>query len=52
MTGIDLDNGAGFPELTKFQEHFHDSKIIVYEGLHCDRMFDGQVESSKRQSIV
>jgi len=33
----------------QFQEHFHEYKIIVYEGLNCDGiMFEGQVQSSKR----
>jgi hypothetical protein len=35
-TGIDQDNGAGIPELTRFQEHLHEYKIVVYEGLNCD----------------
>ena len=29
-TGIDLKNGGGIPELTRFQEHFHEYKIVVY----------------------
>ena len=29
-SGIDLKNGAGIPELTRFEEHFHDYKIVVY----------------------
>ena len=29
-TGIDLDNGAAIPELTRFQEHFHEYKRVVY----------------------
>jgi len=28
-TGIDLSNGAGIPELVRFQEHFGQYKIIV-----------------------
>ena len=35
-TGIDLINGGGVPELIKFQEHFDDYKIVVYDGLRCD----------------
>jgi len=27
-TGIDLTNGAGLPELVKFQEHFREYKIV------------------------
>lgn len=52
-TCIDLDNGAGIPELTKFQEHFHDYKIVVYEGLNCDSiMFEGQVAFSTRLNLL
>jgi hypothetical protein len=41
-TGINLDNGGGIPELTRFQEHFSDYKIVVYTGLYCDSiMFEG-----------
>ena len=29
-TGIDLNNGGGIPELTRFQDHFHEYKIGVY----------------------
>jgi hypothetical protein len=28
-TGIDLSNGGGFPEVTRFQEHFKDYRIVV-----------------------
>jgi hypothetical protein len=52
-TGIDLSNGAGLPELGRFQEHFHDYKIVVYSGLNCDSiMFEGQVESSKSLNLL
>jgi hypothetical protein len=27
-TGIDLANGAGIPELTRFQEHFKEYRIV------------------------
>jgi len=48
MVGINLTNGAGIPELTRFEEYFHDN-IVVYNGLKCDSiMFESQVESSKR----
>jgi hypothetical protein len=40
-TGIDLSGGGGIPELKKFQEHFRDYKITVYQGLACeDIMFE------------
>ena len=52
-TGINLDNGAGIAKLMRFKEHFHEYKIVEYEGLNCDRiMFEGQVVSSKRLNIL
>ena len=52
-SGIDLTNGAGIPELVRFQEHFHEYKIVVYQGLSCEYiMFDGRVESSKRLNLL
>ena len=48
-TGIDLTNGGGIRELTQFQQHYKDYRIIVYDTLNCeDRMFDGQNDSEKR----
>ena len=45
---MDFKNGAGIPELTRFQEHFHEYKIVVYSGLNCERMmYKGHVESDK-----
>jgi hypothetical protein len=35
-TGIDVRSGGVIPELTRFQEHFKDYMIVVYEGLACD----------------
>jgi len=32
-TCIDLTNGGVIPELNRFQEHFRDYKIVVYQGL-------------------
>jgi hypothetical protein len=29
--GIDLTQGGGIPELIRFQEHFHEYKIVVYD---------------------
>ena len=52
-TGIDLKNGGGIPELTRFQEHFHEYKIVVYSRLICDRiMYQGYVESDKRINLL
>jgi hypothetical protein len=52
-TGIDLSNGAGLPELSRFQEHFRNYKIVVYAGLNYDSiLFEGRVESSKRLNLL
>ena len=52
-TGIDLTNGGGIPELIRFQEHFHEYKIVVYDGLNCDSiLFEGQVEYPKRINLL
>ena len=41
------------PELTIFQKHFHEHKIVVYKGVKCDSiMFEGQVGSSKRIHLL
>jgi len=52
-TGIDLSNGAGIPELIRFQEHFREYKIVDYHGLSCkDIMFEEQVDSTKILNIL
>ena len=52
-TGINLDQGGAISELIRFQEHFHEYKIVVYQGLSCDSiMFEGRVESSKRINLL
>ena len=52
-TGIDLSNGAGIPELARFQEHFPECKKIVYHCLNCGKfMFEGQVDSAKRLNLL
>jgi len=51
-TCIDLASGGGTPELARFQEHFSEYKIVVYQGLRCDKiMFERLVESIKNVSI-
>ena len=46
--GIESKKGGGIPEITKFQEHVHEYKIVVYSGLNFDSiMFQGHVESYK-----
>jgi hypothetical protein len=47
-TGIDLSNGGGISELIRFQEYFKEYGIVVFGGLHCEDMLNGQVESEKR----
>jgi len=52
-TCIDLTSGGRIPELTRFQEHFRQYKIVVYHGLSCDDIiFEGQVDSSKRLNLL
>jgi len=47
-TGIDMSNGAGIPEIARFQEHFREDKNVVYHGLNCDNiMSEEQVDSIK-----
>jgi len=47
--GINLSNGAGIPELVRFQKHFRDYKLFVYGGLNCEHiLFEEQVDSTKR----
>jgi len=39
--------------MVRFQEHFRDCKIVVYQGLSCeDLMFEGPVESAKRINLL
>jgi len=53
MTGIDLTNGGGIPELIKFQEHFKEYRIVVFGGLTCTEiMLDGKVKSEKRINLL
>jgi len=50
-TGIDLFE-SGIPELFRFQVHFRDCKIVVYQGLSReDVMFEGQGECAKRLNL-
>ena len=52
-TGIDLTNGGGIRELTQFQEHYSDSRIVVYGGLKCeDVIFFGQTEPEMRIHLL
>ena len=52
-TCLDLNNCAGIPKLTIFQEYFHEYTLVVYAGLSCDSIrFEGQVESSKRIHLL
>jgi hypothetical protein len=52
-TGIELRDCGGIPELTKFQEHLSQYRIVVYSGLQCENiMFDGQVNASTRINLL
>jgi hypothetical protein len=47
-SGVDLNNGGGLEELQQFQQYISDYKIIVFDGLHPDRvMFSGNSLSDK-----
>ena len=52
-TGISLTEGGGNPQLIKFQEHFRQYKITVYQGLACeDVIFEGQVDTPKKINLL
>jgi hypothetical protein len=52
-TGIDLSEGAGIPEIERFQDHFSQYKIVVYEGLNCDSiMYEGHVDTPARINLL
>ena len=52
-TCIDLIDGGGIPEITRFQEHFHEYKIVVYSELNCDSIrYQGHDESDKRINLL
>ena len=52
-TGSDLIRRGGIPELNRFQEHFGDYKIVVYQGLGCDDIkFEGQVDSFQHLNLL
>ena len=53
VTGVDLINGGDLPELTAFQRHFSQYKIVVYSGLTCDSiMYEDQVTSHLRINLM
>jgi hypothetical protein len=52
-TGIDLSQGAGIAETERFQDHFGEYKIVVYEGLTCENiMYEGRVDSPTRNNLL
>jgi hypothetical protein len=52
-SGVDLSNGGGLEELRQFQQHLSDYKIIVFDGLHPDRlMFSGNSLSDKKLYLL
>jgi len=49
---IDLTRDGGIPELNRFQEHFRDYKIVVYQRPGWDDiMYEGQVDPSKHLNL-
>jgi len=52
-TGFDLTDGGGIPELTLFQEHYKDYRVVVNGGLKCeDIFFDGHVVFEGRINLL
>ena len=51
-TGINLDRGGGIRELAQFQEYLKEYRIVVFSGLNCKDMFDGQVQTEKRINFL
>jgi hypothetical protein len=52
-SGVDLINGRGFKELKQFQNYLSDYKVIVYDGLHPDRViFSGNSLSNKKLYLL
>ena len=48
-----MKNGARISELTKFQEHFHGFKTVVYSGLNCESvMYQWHFDSDKRINLL
>jgi len=46
-------NGGGIPELSRYQEHIPEYKILLSAGFNCvSVMFQGQVESDKRMNLL
>jgi hypothetical protein len=52
-SGVDLSNGGGLEELRQFQQYLSHYKIIVFDGLHPDRvMFSGNSLSDKKLYLL
>ena len=52
-TGIDSSSDAGVTELARFQDYFHEYKIVVYRGLSYNNMlFEVLVESTKNLNLL
>jgi hypothetical protein len=52
-SGVDLSNGGGLEELQQFQQYLSDYKIIVFDGLHPNRvMFSGNFLSDKKLYLL
>jgi hypothetical protein len=52
-SGVDLSNGGGFRKLEQFQQYLSGYEIIVFDGLHPDRvMFSGNSLSTKKLYLL
>jgi len=52
VTSIDPSRGRGIPELRTFQRHLLEYRIVMYSGLRCDIMFDGQVATPQTINLL
>jgi hypothetical protein len=52
-SGVVLNNGGGLEKLQQFQQYLSDYKIVVFDGLHPDRvMFSGNSLSDKKLYVL
>jgi hypothetical protein len=50
---VDLSNGGGFEEFQQFQQYLSDYKVIVFDGLHVERvMFSGNSLLAKKLYLI
>jgi hypothetical protein len=51
-TGVDLSRREVIPELQAFKRHLSQYRIVVYSGLRCHIMFEGQVTTPQRINLL